>query len=301
MNTFYFAPFQFILSSSSPLPLLGTTLRGGFGHIFKKIICLTKEKNCSRCFLVYTCPYSYIFQTPLPPDSLVFRKTKDIPRPFVFSLNNEKYSFDLILIGKGTQYLPYFLLVFDALGKKGIGKNRVKFSLEEVKDGEGRIVYSGKDKLLSPSFKIYTWEEFQKGHFSGKTILIRFLSPLRIKEKKKLIKEITFSLFIRSLVRRISLLSYFHCNFPLWSNLEPLLSFADRVKVKERNLTWKEISRYSTRQKERMKLGGVVGEIVFEGEVEPFLPLLRIGEFVHAGKGTTFGLGKYKICDIGES
>lgn len=45
-------------------------------------------------------------------------------------------------------------------------------------------------------------------------------------------------------------------------------------------------------------MGGFVGEIIFEGEIEPFMPLLKAGEILHVGKGTSFGLGKYRILEI---
>ncbi len=43
-----------------------------------------------------------------------------------------------------------------------------------------------------------------------------------------------------------------------------------------------------------MKLGGFIGEITFEGNIEPFMPLIKVGEVLHVGKGTGFGLGRYK-------
>jgi len=44
-----------------------------------------------------------------------------------------------------------------------------------------------------------------------------------------------------------------------------------------------------------MKLGGIVGHIVLEGDLEPFTALLRTAEVVHLGKGATFGLGKLVV------
>ena len=46
-----------------------------------------------------------------------------------------------------------------------------------------------------------------------------------------------------------------------------------------------------------MKLGGLRGEITFEGDLSPFMPLLRLGEKVHVGQGTGFGLGGYEIIE----
>lgn len=36
-------------------------------------------------------------------------------------------------------------------------------------------------------------------------------------------------------------------------------------------------------------MGGFIGEITFEGNIEPFMPLIRAGEVLHVGKGTGFG------------
>jgi CRISPR/Cas system endoribonuclease Cas6 (RAMP superfamily) len=44
-----------------------------------------------------------------------------------------------------------------------------------------------------------------------------------------------------------------------------------------------------------MKMGGFVGGVEYSGEVSDFLPLLKVGEKVHVGKATGFGLGKYVI------
>jgi len=46
-----------------------------------------------------------------------------------------------------------------------------------------------------------------------------------------------------------------------------------------------------------MKLGGVIGRIAFKGEIGEFMPFIKLGEFLHVGKGTTFGLGKYEIAE----
>ena len=39
----------------------------------------------------------------------------------------------------------------------------------------------------------------------------------------------------------------------------------------------------------------LVGRMTFEGPLAPFMPLLRAGEILHVGKGTSFGLGRYEV------
>ena len=63
--------------------------------------------------------------------------------------------------------------------------------------------------------------------------------------------------------------------------------------------SWIDWERYSNRQETKMKLGGFIGSITFEGDLEPFLPFLLLGEYIHVGKGTSFGLWEYEIEDLG--
>ena len=53
--------------------------------------------------------------------------------------------------------------------------------------------------------------------------------------------------------------------------------------------------RYSARQDAKLKMGGVVGEAVYEGNLEQFAQLLALGEVLHVGKGTGLGLGRYRV------
>jgi len=46
-----------------------------------------------------------------------------------------------------------------------------------------------------------------------------------------------------------------------------------------------------------MKMGGFMGEITYEGDFEPFQPYIKLGEYVHVGKGSSFGLGRLEISE----
>ena len=100
---------------------------------------------------------------------------------------------------------------------------------------------------------------------------------------------------MRALLRRASDLARFHCGAELDLNYRQWIERAAGVSTVETTLRWHDWERYSQRQDRRMKLGGLVGEVEFAGEWQPFMPLLRLGADLHVGKGTGFGLGRYEI------
>ena len=69
---FKFAQFKFLLKAVDCISLpvyKGSTFRGAFGHAFKKVVCVTREKICGTCLLKNRCVYSYVFETPPPSDT----------------------------------------------------------------------------------------------------------------------------------------------------------------------------------------------------------------------------------------
>jgi CRISPR/Cas system endoribonuclease Cas6 (RAMP superfamily) len=62
----------------------------------------------------------------------------------------------------------------------------------------------------------------------------------------------------------------------------------------ETSSRWLERSR-RTRQGEQQNLSGFVGEVTYRGDLEPFIPLLLLGEYIHVGKNAAFGNGWYQL------
>ena len=58
---------------------------------------------------------------------------------------------------------------------------------------------------------------------------------------------------------------------------------------------WDDWGRYSTRQEQRVKLGGFLGQVTYAGNLDEFMPLLLARGMVHMGKGTVFGNGQYTM------
>jgi CRISPR/Cas system endoribonuclease Cas6 (RAMP superfamily) len=130
---------------------------------------------------------------------------------------------------------------------------------------------------------------------SVKQITIGFQTPTRIKFEGSLTGEPEFHNLIRSLLRRLSALSYFHCGRKLDIDFKGLIERAHQIRRTSSDLRWHDWDRYSSRQKQKMTLGGFLGKATFEGDFREFLPFLTWGEILHIGKAASFGLGRYSI------
>jgi CRISPR-associated endoribonuclease Cas6 len=312
-NIIKYGQFSFGLTAKEPIILpayKGSTLRGGFGYAFKRVVCAIRDKDCQDCILKEKCVYSYVFETPPPSDTKIMRKYTSAPHPFVIEPPDERrriykpadeIQFGLTLIGRSLDYLPYFIYTFDELGKLGIGKGKAKYELKEVRR-DGKQIYDAETKTLKSFEAAYldvgipTLAKGGEGGFYNKQLTLFFLTPARILYNGHLTLDLEFHILIRNLLRRLSLLYYFHCNGdPSEWDFKGIIEQSKEIKVKEKNLKWYDWERYSGRQETRIKMGGFVGEITFEGDLEPFMPFIKAGEVLHVGKGTGFGLGKYEI------
>lgn len=180
-------------------------------------------------------------------------------------------------------------MAFRLAGEIGMGKGRKNFEIEEVTSRSGELTI----KIPSP-------EELESSASSESKVDLRFITPLRLIYERKLVRrELGFHHIVRNLLRRVSALYYFHQeqSLPTFSP-KSLIEHSEKVLTLRDNLFWKDWERYSFRQKRRIPLGGLVGEITFQGPLSPFLSLLRAGEILHCGKNTSFGLGKFTIAEF---
>jgi hypothetical protein len=230
--------------------------------------------------------------------------------------------FVLVLVGRAIDYLPYFIFAFEHLGqRRGIGRGeagggrggteggrretgggRGKFAVEAVTalngNGEGTRVYDGESKVLCASFvpeRIYDRTNRTASRSSAFRLTISYLTPTRLIFDRALAAVPEFHILIRNLLRRVSNLAYFHCDGELDLDFRGLVQAAEAVKLVDNRTRWHDWERYSARQDAKLKMGGMVGEAVYEGDVTPFIPLLALGEVLHVGKGTGMGLGRYRV------
>jgi hypothetical protein len=304
--------FHCELKTESILPAYkGSTFRGVFGLALKNVVCALKQQDCNDCILKKRCVYARIFETGEP---LILANGKTIhspPRPFVIEppLTRQEhfpagshFDFSLLLFGEANHNLPYFVYAFEQMGKMGIGKRvngkRGLFSLKQV-SSQNKIIFSDADKQLDmeDAFTdiIVGSPETTSPPDDLFRIKITLETPLRFKYKNRLASQLPFHLFAQIMLRRINLLFYC-CDTRLPEiNYSELLDRSKNVEIVEDRLRWFDWTRYSGRQEKSMMMGGMVGDIVYEGKLGEFLSVIEFCEKVHLGKQAAFGLGKFGV------
>lgn len=289
----------------------GSTLRGGFGRVFRRICCAQRQDECHGCLLQESCPFAYVFETAPPAGAQALRNLENIPRPFVIEppletqheyKPGDKLSFHLVLIGKGIQFLPYFIVSLDELGHVGIGKGRRPYLLRTVNfvglDGAEKTIFSASDRTVrDPGTSLAGAEILGKTTPSVKNnqLQVRLLTMTRLKHGNRFVTSLPFHVLLRGLLRRTSSLMYFHHGEELDVDFAGLIQRAEQVQTLSEDTQWVDWDRYSGRRDARITLGGLVGTVTYTGDVDEFWPLLKIGEYVHVGKGAVFGMGQYRI------
>ncbi|MCG3158203.1 MAG: hypothetical protein DKINENOH_04844 [bacterium] len=311
---FPFASFTFHLQAQEQIELpeyKGSAFRGGFGHVMKKVCCVLPPGQCTeRCQLGNNCAYAYIFETPQTGAASETRpiEATNLPHPFVILpplsrreniAPGEALSFGLTLIGRSIEFLPYFIYAFDELGRTGIGRGRGRYQLEHVLEtSTNSEIYSRLTKKMAGNISVRDLADLSEAVKAQDQHRARleFISPTRILDQNRLVSTLPFDLLMRGLLRRASLLARIHCGDEWNLDYGAVLQAAHAtVHVVESNLVWQDWERYSNRQQRRMKLGGFIGSVCYAGELGPFLPLLSLGQYIHLGKNTTFGMGKYVL------
>jgi hypothetical protein len=297
--------FAFRMQSDLRLPdFAGSLLRGQFGAALRRTACMTGAKTCTGCPLLATCPYPAIFETPAPP-SHHLQKFSQVPNPYVIEppplgtrsiAAGEVLSFGMVLVGRALDQLPLVAYALQRALRQGLGSERASGELEDIaweREDESISVWdaaAGRVGAHEPVLELPPFDECR-------TARLEIGTPLRLQDNGRPLAadEISPRKLITSLIRRAALLFEFHAGRPgLGAQAGALAQHAERL-ADERALEWHDWSRYSSRQKQTMTLGGVLGAWTLHGDLAPLLPWLWLGQWLHTGKNATMGMGGYRL------
>jgi hypothetical protein len=293
---------QFELAREVVIDVFPTfVIRSILGKELRSLACIFKGRQCDECGLVKHCPVSILFETPLSKDEAFMRGLNRGAHPFVFwtdvGLGERVRSFPLFLtiVGSLDEAFP---LIYGALlrgGRGGILRQRVPYEIVSV-ESEGVVVARGQDTLekkalsMARSFSL----SLQRDTRRHRVYHISLSTPLRLKHEGRYMNRLDPGAFLASIQRRLWQLSALYGETESLPRVENHPSW----RVRDANVRWQDLSHYSARQKRLIKLGGLVGDFVLEGEFSPYEEgLLEAATLFHAGKNVAFGLGRVEMRD----
>lgn len=307
-----FRKFEFFLEAVDDLhvpPYKGAMFRGAFGMAFRRSVCATGLSECGGCQLKENCIYFRYFETEMPTEGLRFLDgPQKVPHPFVLHPplssaivfpSGYRFKVGVTLIGDAIVNLPYFVHTFRRLCEDGLGKRKGKATLIKVDDitqPEKVTVYeSSKGKIL-PGHDALSVADLITGLPSEiNRVTLDFQTPFRIQHKGVEIRKkekVEIQKIVTLTRRRLMTLSYLYCGAVV--EQEKWIDFT-KCSIVSNSLNFFDWERFSNRQQKYMSLGGFIGKITFEGELNEIAPVLFAGSFVNTGKNSLFGLGQYTI------
>lgn len=300
------ASYRFTFRVTMPIHFpeyAGSMIRGAFGNALRRTACMTHQSDCKSCPLYRTCPYTAIFETP-PPVGEALQKFSQIPNAYVIEPPvwgrrvfeaGEELSFGLILFGRARDQLALIIWAFQRAFRHEVGHGKAELVSVHRVDLLDENKTSGV-QIFAPNMQ-YVADHDATSTLSipsGNRVQIRMLTPMRLQQNGVPLgpDRLTSRAFFMTLVRRGSLLSMYQNGEPLNLDFKALGEESDAVRLNV-SMGWKDWTRYSSRQKQTMSLGGVVGTLAFDNLSPALRVFLAVGLLTHVGKNASFGLGKY--------
>jgi hypothetical protein len=227
------------------------------------------------------------------------------PKPYVICPNEdhkthwkkgELFTFELTLFGEATQLADKLFIALKMGESLGFGAQRTPFKVLSIASVTPNGLKVGiQEMTLADAIAIAPFNPYHEGE---KELAITFTTPVRIKYRGNVcrtdIPDLDF--LINQLLRRLVQLSRF------WVIDDKELFdavYSERPVIRHHQVTnhcyFEDWQRFSQKNREHLPFGGLKGQVSFWGDINHSILLLKVGELLHIGGKTTFGLGKYQL------
>ena len=269
------------LQQDTQLPAFkGSMLHGWFGHALKAadehayFICYGEHHNQQ--------PKPYVI-CPSDDHKTQWRK-------------GELYRFELSLFGQATQLVDSLFVALKIGEGLGFGPQRTPFQVISIATQNPYGLQAGAAPLTLAQMILLP--DTPPLIDTERELAVTFITPTRLKSQGKVCKihipDIHF--LNQQILRRLIQLTRF------WVLDEPVLFdelYTYQPAIRQLKTTnhcyFEDWHRFSHKNQEHLPFGGLKGQVSFYGDLTNLIPVLKIGELLHIGGKTTFGLGKYQL------
>ena len=234
------------------------------------------------------------------------------------------FSFSIYLVGSMNKYCTHFFDAIRLMCKNGLGHPQIPFLLIDIEEKgpckESQIMATGEVNIAEIPcypFRLTDYLSF-RAQGNEKKIRINYKTPTNLirpiqKKDKQLSYQDKCNLFpgfyqlVRSAAYRVEKLVLLFCHpedtEKALNVRECIESYLERAGTPILHITnIQQIQLKNTLKKEKINdkpLTGYVGELVFDGYFNMYLPLLKFMEELGVGNDLVYGLGRYGV-EIGE-
>ena len=295
----------------------GNRLRNALASVMLRTVCPERKPGvpplpehvaiCPACWLLAAnvdagkVRRAYSLVPPIPPRDIV--------------QTGERFSFVLTLYGEGFNFLPYFVLAVPEMGQGGVGPGRGQFELEAIwaadpltqtveavlRPGE-QMVYLPKSSIGWQTVHSFATKQRAALEKSQK-VQLRFLTPTRLVNRKKLVKVPDFGVFFQRMLNRIDQLGQQFAGDKRRNKVEldRLHQLANQVRLMETRTRWIDLWSWSGRTRKKSPMGGFVGWATYQAiEWDELLPWILLGQGTHTGKSAVKGNGVFEMAIEGQ-
>ena len=260
--------------------------------------CQLATRHCAGCSAHNRCDWQLVFGQQLSADPEALRRHQKPPLPFAFTIPIPEKTADpagmleceMVVVGRAISCLDMLLNGFKALltAKKSPPGSALlhtdvrdyqgtRYPLEnaDCPSRTGNLVVMSTEGILASCPR-------ECSHLT-----IRLLSPLRLVVHGRQLKGFDFSIFVRSIMRRISSLASYYCGYEFNCDFKALSNLAQTVVCREDHFVMVGGGSWKT--------AGIRGYGCFNGDFGGLLPFLMLGSHVHTGKNAALGMGAYGL------
>lgn len=269
----------------------GSMWHGALGHALRESVCCQQRPHHADD--LYQRWFKPQANVSVAPQAL---KVRNPPVPYIFRVSfdhaktyqpNACFSVNFLLLQASDEDFTDLLTVFRHIGKKGLGKKQGKARLLRVEQcfAEQSVLLYANDLCFLP-----TALSMPSLPICPEQAVLRFITPLQLSDPHK---PLNAERLLMGLIRRISLLHQCYAPNDLALDFFALKQCAQSIEMIT-DLQQVHWQRYSSRQKKSHPLSGYVGTIILTGEyLSVFWDYLYWGQWLHLGKQTSMGLGRY--------
>lgn len=307
---------RFVIEAQTNLhmgPQVGAQLRATLWHALNSFACTeptqqnnpAHTQNCPMCFLLE-------LQSRSP-------RGENPPRPFAIRpplgvraeddriyQRGEQFEVGMALFGDVITLFPYLVQGMRIAGEQGVGYGRGRFVLVDIVNYHP---LAGTEKSLMarsiialPQIAVCASDvqEFA-AKLPGDSVRLRFLTPTQIKDGGHMLTRPLFAPIIARVLERCQSIAYHYSAIEvqpeIWQPLYlHLKEEAQSIQVKQDNTRNIHVMSGSRRTNQVHDIGGIVGDVLFSGDLTPFHKWLVWGASLQVGKNTIKGAGWYEIA-----